>query len=95
MDHFEIGKIEAFFDISVSPFNFANISSKYIANLAASNVTDALRVSIENHGRLQRVNLKEIIGSQDFALDILKLNFTEVMNANKVNHENFIAGHQL
>ena len=38
-DHFEIGEIYVFVDISVSPFNFVNMSSKYIANLAASNVT--------------------------------------------------------
>ena len=39
MDHFEIGEIEVFVDISVSPFNFACMSSKNIANLAASNAT--------------------------------------------------------
>ena len=38
LNHFEIGEIEVFVDISVSPFNFANMSSKDIANLAASNV---------------------------------------------------------
>ena len=39
LDHFEICEIYVFVDISVSPFIFANMSSKYIANLAASNVT--------------------------------------------------------
>ena len=43
LNHFEIGEIEVFGNISVSPFNFANISSKHIANLAASNVPNALR----------------------------------------------------
>ena len=36
---FQNRQIEIFVNISVSPFNFANMSSKYIANLAASNVT--------------------------------------------------------
>ena len=36
---FKIGKIWVFVDIFISPFNFANMSSKYITNLAASNVT--------------------------------------------------------
>ena len=39
MGYFEIGETEVFVDISVSPFNCANMSSKYIANLTASNVT--------------------------------------------------------
>ena len=39
MDHFEIGKIEVFIDISLSPFNFANMWRKQMANLAASRVT--------------------------------------------------------
>ena len=39
MDHFEIGEIEVLNDISISPFNFANMSSKNIANPAASNAT--------------------------------------------------------
>ena len=38
LDHFEIGEIEVFVDISVTPFYFANMSKK-IANLAACNVT--------------------------------------------------------
>ena len=33
MDHFEIGKIQVTVDIFLSPFNFANMSSKYIAIL--------------------------------------------------------------
>lgn len=37
--HFEIGKIEAYVDISAYPFNFSNMSSKFIANLATSRVT--------------------------------------------------------
>ena len=43
LDHLKIGEIEEFVDISVSPLNFAKMSSKYIENLVASNVTDALR----------------------------------------------------
>ena len=39
LDHFAIGEIEVFVDISVSPIIFTNMSSKYIANLAAGNVT--------------------------------------------------------
>ena len=35
-------EIEVFVGISTSPFNFANMSSKYIANLAASTVTHTL-----------------------------------------------------
>ena len=35
LGHFEIAEIEVFVDISVSHFNFPNISRKYIANLAA------------------------------------------------------------
>ena len=34
----EIGYIEVFNNISVSPFNFANMPSKYISNLVASGV---------------------------------------------------------
>ena len=36
--HLKIGEIWVFVDISISPFNFANMSSKYITNLSASNV---------------------------------------------------------
>ena len=43
LDHCKIDEIKEFIDISVSPFHFTNMSSKYIANLAASDVTDALR----------------------------------------------------
>ena len=35
-DHLEISEIEVLVDIFVSPFNFANMSSKYIANLAVT-----------------------------------------------------------
>ena len=38
-DHFEIGEIEVFVDIYQSSFHFANMSHKYMANLAASHVT--------------------------------------------------------
>ena len=38
LDYLEIGEIDVFVDISISPCNFANMSSNYIANLAASNV---------------------------------------------------------
>ena len=41
--HFEICEIWVFVDISISPFNFANMWSKYIMNPAASNVTDMFR----------------------------------------------------
>ena len=39
LNHFEIGDIYVFVDISLSPFNFASVSSKYMANLVASDVT--------------------------------------------------------
>ena len=39
LDHFEIGEIDVFVDISVSSFNFANMKSKNIVNLAAISVT--------------------------------------------------------
>ena len=39
LDNFEMGEIEVFVDISESPFNFANMSSKNIENLSASKVT--------------------------------------------------------
>ena len=38
-DHLEIGEILLFVYISLSPYNFANVWSKYVANLAASRVT--------------------------------------------------------
>ena len=38
LDHFEIGEIKVFVDISVSLFNF-DMTSKYIAIRAASDVT--------------------------------------------------------
>ena len=37
--HIEIGELEAFLDISISPFNIAFVSSKYMAILAAIDVT--------------------------------------------------------
>ena len=37
--HIEIGELEVFLDISISPFNIAFVSSKYMAILAASDVT--------------------------------------------------------
>ena len=36
LDYFKIG---VFVDVYLSPFNFANMLSKYITNLAPSNVT--------------------------------------------------------
>ena len=39
LDHFKIREFIVFAAISLSPFNFVNISSKKFANLAASNVT--------------------------------------------------------
>ena len=39
LDHCKIDEIKEFIDIYVSPFHFTNMSSKYIANLAASDVT--------------------------------------------------------
>ena len=39
LDHFKIGAIEVFVNISLTSFNFAKEWSKYMANLAASRVT--------------------------------------------------------
>ena len=37
--HIEIGELEVFLDISLSPFNIASVSSKYMAIPAAIDVT--------------------------------------------------------
>ena len=37
--HIELGEFEVFLDISIFPFNIAFLSSKYMAILAASDVT--------------------------------------------------------
>ena len=39
LDHFEICEIEVFANIFLSPFNYANVSNKYMTNLTASHVT--------------------------------------------------------
>ena len=39
LDHIEIGELGVFLIISLSPFYFASLSSKYRANLAAIDVT--------------------------------------------------------
>ena len=37
--HIEIGELEVFLDISLSPFNIASLSNNYMAILAAIDVT--------------------------------------------------------
>ena len=45
-------EIRVFLDISISPVNFANMSNKYITNLASSNVTLALATLHQRHWTL-------------------------------------------
>ena len=49
--HIEIGELGVFLDIVISPFNIASVSSKYMAILAASDVTLMTR-AIQTMGKI-------------------------------------------